>query len=226
MHEMISDLKQIVEEQDPHQEEIREVDVALHNIEEDYYGQMENIALSYLDSIISENLSFFESDEDHMKFILFVCFQYVRTKKIYDNMKSFYDYTDKKRRNMQNAAWYLRQYGAINLGAHICSDRRLWKLVLLRNQTSIPFVTCDQPVLNTYLYGMPKLALPSDLEFYYPITPRLAVLLTRDERYSYTDKSNINEIEVNTYNALSVDASHEQIYANEEAILDNLKRLI
>ena len=226
MHEMISDIKQIVEEQDSHQEDIRQLDVALHNIEEDYYGQLEKIALPYLESLISENLSFFESDEDHMNFILFICFQYLRTKKFYDTIMSIYDYTDKKRRNLQNAAWYLRQYGVINIGAHICSNRGLWKLVLLRNQTSIPFVTCDQPVLNTYLYGMPKLALPSDLEFYYPITPRLAALLTRDNRYSYTDKSNIDEIEVNTYNALSVDASHEQIYANEEAILDSLKHLI
>ena len=226
MLEMISVLKQIAEGQDLHQEEIRQLADALHNIEEDYYGQRENNALPYLDSIISENLSFFESDEDHMHFILFICFQYVRTKKIYHNMKSVYDYTDKKWRNMQSAAWFLRVYFAINLGSHICSNRELWKLVLLRNQTSIPFITCDQPVLNTHLYGIPKSEPPPDLEFYYPITPRLAVLLTRDNRYAYTDKSNLDEIKVNTYNALSVDASHEQIYANEEAILDSLKHLI
>ena len=223
----ISGIQRFVERQrqltsNPDKEIIQLLDaleVSLHNSEENFHGKIESDAENYLASIINEDLSFFERDKDHIGFLIYICLQYFRTKKIKDLTPDINDFFGFKFMDMEKFAAFLRLYGATNVGASIYREKGLWKLVLLRNQSNVPFITCDQPVMNTYAFGKPVDTQVDDLAFYYPITPKLAVLLTQDKRYSYTDTSDIDEMEVNTYNAIAVNASLEQIYSNDEQVL-------
>ena len=79
--ERISKIQRYLNRNDINQTDIRQLDINLHNIEEDFYMRMESAGWTYLASIIREDLRFYESEEDHVNFIIFICFQYFRTKK-------------------------------------------------------------------------------------------------------------------------------------------------
>ena len=59
-------------------------------------------------------------------------------------------------------------------------ERGKHRLVLLNNQTGIPFVTGDQPIIN--LHATFGKVPPESLEFYYPISPTRA-MSSCDRRY-------------------------------------------
>ena len=232
--EQISEIQRFVERRrqltsNPDKEIIQLFDaleVSLHNSEENFHSNIESDAKNYLASSINEDLSFFERDKDHIGFLIYICLQYFRTKKIKDLTPDINDFFGFKFMNMENFVAFLRLYGATNVGASIYREKGLWKLVLLRNQSDVPFITCDQPVTNTYAFGKPVDTQVDDLAFYYPITPKLALLVTQDKRYSHTDASDVDEMEVNTYNAIAVNASHEQMYSNDEQVLKDLLTVI
>lgn len=216
----------INETQSINQEDKKLLDITLHNIEEDFHSKMEDAHLPDLASMIEKDLSFYENDERRIHFLNFICLQYFRTKKFLDRMRCVFNDAGRGIMDTKKAAGFMRMFGAANVGASIFREKSLWKLVLLQNQSNIPFITCDQPVMNTYAYGKPTEAHVDDLEFYYPITPELSVLLTRDKHYSYTDKTDVEDLQVNGYNALAVDTSHEQTYGNQKQVLEDLLPLI
>ena len=71
---------------------------------------------------------------------------------------------------------------ATNLGYMLFIQRDKIHCILLKNTTSIPFITGDQPVINTYAIREPmKFLEKNELELYYPIKPNLSLLLTLKE---------------------------------------------
>lgn len=92
-----------------------------------------------------------------------------------------------------------------------------WHLQLLENQTGIHFLTGDQPVLNTHCYEPSPKKEAEKLEFYYPITPELAVLVT--ETPSSEEPLQLSEEQVAHYNSMIISISAEQLFATSEAQL-------
>src|ERR1700733_2153449 len=64
---------------------------------------------------------------------------------------------------------------AANIGMGVYLERRKRQLVLVENGTDLPFLTGDQPVRKLHGDGRKS---PATLSWYYPISPRLALLLT------------------------------------------------
>jgi hypothetical protein len=63
---------------------------------------------------------------------------------------------------------------ATKVGAELVRERKLYRIVFLKNETAVPFITGDQPVLN-----MLDPATTNDLELYYPLSSTLAIMLTK-----------------------------------------------
>ena len=61
-----------------------------------------------------------------------------------------------------------------NIGCGLFLERKKRRLIAVRNDTDVPFITGDQPVMN--LHGTGEMP-PEILSLYYPISPRLAVYL-------------------------------------------------
>ena len=219
--EFKSKIQRIVDEQPADQEVIRQLNVDLHNFEEDFQSRLENIGKPYLDSIIQESLGFFETEKGCFDFLIFMCFQYFRTKKLYDSVVSNCKNSAREIIDIEKTWGVLRHIYRTNVVNSIFGERNSWKLTLLRNQSNIPFITCDQPVINTYAYGKSLESTIEELKLYYPISPSLAVLLTKIDSYT-CDVLDVDNLEVDGYNALVVDASHEQIYSNQEQVLKDL----
>lgn len=103
---------------------------------------------------------------------------------------------------------------ATNVGVYIAQE---FSLSLLHANGKC-FIAGDQPVLNTY--STFDASVPANVELYYPITPELAVLLTRNPLYSNGDKFDISEDEVAKYNVLEFRASGEEVFAKEKVQLE------
>jgi hypothetical protein len=88
----------------------------------------------------------------------------------------------------------------------------------------VPFVTGDQPVINTYAVGLDLEEEPEDLEFYHPLTPAIALLLTRKERYRAQSAFPVTESEVMEYNRYIRGQSGKQIYGSTRDVLEQILR--
>ncbi|WP_411267076.1 DUF4238 domain-containing protein [Chlorobaculum sp. MV4-Y] len=106
-----------------------------------------------------------------------------------------------------------------NIGWSLYADRRSLQFVLLENQSSKQFVTGDQPVINTYGTSDPKKP-PQRLEFYYPISSFIALLLVDRKNNVEEKRRTIGHAQVMAYNEHIVRNSHEQLYAATKESLE------
>ena len=86
--------------------------------------------------------------------------------------------------------------------------------ILLQAPEDCYFIVGDQPVVNTYAtYDIQT--VPEDVEFYYPITPCSALLLTKERKEMNGRNLGITPDEVNHYNTLEQKSSNELIFAKD-----------
>ena len=90
---------------------------------------------------------------------------------------------------------------------------------LLKNSNGV-FITCDQPVILT------EFILSEDnceMEVYYPLSPNLALLITKNIKYCNTTQKEVTETEVEQLNKIVSDNSLSQLYGSSEKILELYK---
>jgi len=197
-----------------------EIDKAINNLEEDLHGGIESSAIKYIDSILREDIKFFNTDEGKMEFIYFLCVQYMRTQKI---KLSVLNATSVNKSINTEKIWnVLSHILATNMGWNLYANRK-FKMVLLKNNSVKEFITGDQPVINTYATSVSNLTPPDKLEFYYPVSPSLAILITEKENHKESNRLALNEKDVVSYNKLIVKNCHDQIYATSKSILEEYK---
>jgi hypothetical protein len=86
--------------------------------------------------------------------------------------------------------------------------------VFLSNTTAKPFITGDQPIINLL---DPRVT--DDIEFYYPLSPTLAMIFSKDREKFPTPSRNATELEIEHYNHSIYERSEDQLYASDEAYL-------
>jgi hypothetical protein len=204
-------------------EDIEFVDTFLANFEEDLHGHIENASVKHLDSLRNTDASFLASDTDAADFLHFLALQHFRTQEMEQSVVAAFAATD---RDQLRRIWrVLRHILATNVARTIYLGRRHWSLVFLENKTTTTFLTGDQPTLNT----RGAEALPGqqveELELYYPVLPRLAVLVTPAAGLTGATRK-VSTEDAHRYNHLIVDAAHRQVFADTrehlEAVRDGL----
>jgi len=89
--------------------------------------------------------------------------------------------------------------------------------VFLNNETAAPFIAGDQPVLN-----MLNPATTDDLELYYPLSPKLGLILTKDAVKFPHKQRRVSQLEVESYNHAIYSKSDDQVYSSDESYLGSL----
>jgi hypothetical protein len=89
--------------------------------------------------------------------------------------------------------------------------------VFLKNSSAIPFIAGDQPVIN-----MLDPRATDDLELYYPLAPRLTMVLTKDAVKFPDCVRKITRFEVQRYNCAIYSKSEDQIYSRYKAYLRSI----
>jgi Protein of unknown function (DUF4238) len=102
-------------------------------------------------------------------------------------------------------------------GAALSRENTTYRIAFLKNVTTAPFITGDQPVVNML---DPKAT--NDLELYYPLSPSLAMVLAKDAGKFPDRERNVTTFEVERYNYEIYDRSEDQLYSNDLAYLRDL----
>jgi hypothetical protein len=202
----------------------QEIEELINNFEEDFHAQVEGDAVKYINLILNENLSFYKDREERVKFLCFLCFQLFRTKKIKYNMISkVYSsgFSEELCISFEKTYNIFSHVFAFNLAYSLAINSK-FKILLILNNTSVPFLTGDQPVTNTFASGKSLKNMPNELnvELYYPVSPNIAILITERKEYIDIDNLYITELDIiQKYNSIIIEESHEQIYSNSEELL-------
>jgi hypothetical protein len=198
------------------------LDIAIHNLEENLHAGIENETIKYIESILQEDIEFYNTDEGCMDFIYFLCVQYMRTEKSKNSVLTAFSHV--KTVNFEKIWNVLSHIFATNMGWVLYAGRKFFKMILLKNETSKELITGDQPVVNTYADIDVCKTPPNDIELYYPVSPKIAILISQKKEYKGIRLKLLNENDVVSYNNLIIGNSHRQVYATSANILGEYNR--
>lgn len=201
-------------------EEISRIEGELGEIErtigEKYHTRLEGDGIGYLDDLRRGSTAFFRRDEDCAKFLYFVSNQYFRTPKV----RRAAQYSTLLAHDPRRTAPLEAHIYASNVGMSLYASRASRRIVMLRSDGSIPFITGDQPIFN--LLDPTK---SEDVELYYPVSPERAMILTRTADASSDHERILGKMAIETYNHFIWCASHDQVYANDRNYLQGITAL-
>lgn len=184
-------------------------------IMEKIHMETENIGSKYLNKLKNKEIEFYNNEDDKMDFNIFIANQYTRTRVMKERLKENLKDTDI---NMENCFLPISIISATTLGFSLFKDE--FQIQLLENNANIPFITGESPVVNIKAdYNNDN--EPKELELYYPITPQIAILLTRNKINKQLRK--VESEEVNLYNEKIFQATNNQLYSCDEESLKKYK---
>lgn len=194
----------------------------LTTIEEKEHAQIEKSALHILEQLVAGNADSFTSDDDAVAFSMFLGRQYFRTKATQQNIRA--QFAGGPLESRFDRCWpVLRQMWSTNVGASIFSLRHEMRWQLLETPQSVPFITGDQPVINTYGAFTPAKTEIVECEFYYPVSPHRAVFISGHTTQRNLDAAILSDFMVNIFNLRMEQCARNQLYANQRASLANVK---
>jgi hypothetical protein len=199
----------------PNPEKLEEfLDIERTNVLENYHAGIEDSFVPLLDSILKNDINFYSSEGECITFLHFLCTQFFRTKGIKANV---IERLQKNCGQDLTRIWdILSHMFATNIGMHLFLERRKRKLVLVQNNTEVTFITGDQPIINMYARTSQS---KEKFSFYYPISPRLALILTESDEEPTFSTESLTPEQVSKLNARMLEACHSQVFGQSEASL-------
>jgi Protein of unknown function (DUF4238) len=211
------------------QSENKNQEIELHlyaakcNLMENLHSSYEKAALPILAALADEKLDVLEDKQHMVEFMIFVGQQFTRTKAFRDNSPQVLS-----RRTaleievadaMSHSWWFLSYMYGMNLGWSLYAGRNDARHALLINDTPVPFITSDHPVVNVHAcVSETEFSLPEHADFYYPISPRIAYIICDSDRFA-PGKTQVVESTVVEFNSkLAAQAMRHIIGDTEEAI--------
>ena len=199
-------------------EEIRKLEI---NLMEVGHGKMEALGQKLLTYRSLNDLKTIEQDDYLFDAIMFLCFQYFRTKSMRKSaLKSF---VGGKYEELANKSWNILSYvTATTLAKNVSLDPKI-KFIFIENSTTNNFITSDQPVFNILNDHTNENGDVTHLEFYYPISPNhaLAIHFRDDQMEKYVNKV-ADDALVNYLNEEVFDNADYFVFADNEEILKQI----
>ncbi|HXT69877.1 MAG TPA: DUF4238 domain-containing protein [Vicinamibacterales bacterium] len=195
------------------------LDVLFSNLEEEIHALLEEESVPLLASLRKGQAGAFETSDGFSRLMYFLSVQFMRTKRTKEAVRAS---LAGQMINVDNTWGVLRHMLATNMAAAFAARRDRYRLVFLRAPADCQLVTSDQPVINTLALDLPPGQAPESVEFYYPIAPRLALLVSQRDGPDRSAGPQMTGHQVATYNRMMADASHEQVFAADPALFENL----
>ncbi len=190
------------------------LDVHHTNVLEDYHAGIEDWFLPILEDILRGDLSFYESNDRCIAFLYFICTQHMRTKGIKErSIERVEGRNGQDLRRIWDLAVLMFAY---NIGMGLFLERKKRKLALVENRTDVPFITGDQPIINLHGDGIRP---PEELCFYYPVSPKLALILPEVDRDPPFATESLSSAQATGLNTKMLEASHSQLFGQTKSSL-------
>ena len=111
--------------------------------------------------------------------VYYLCTQYCRTKKMRENGINGYLQLNKPLLSelYRKAFPYISILMATKLGHSIAVANPNTRYIFVKNESSIPFITCDQPAINLRIDELDDNGDIKDFELFYPTSPTTAIMI-------------------------------------------------
>lgn len=181
----------------------QEVELHLHamkcNLLENLHASHEKKALPVLATLANEQLDVLQDEQHMLEFMVFFGHQISRTKTFRDSAIQVLSRRTpleiEVAEAMAHAWWFLSYIFGMNIGFSLYGGHHNARHALLINDTRVPFITSDQPVVNVHSCVSETIfAAPEHADFYYPISPRIAYIICDSDRF----KPGKNEVDETT----------------------------
>jgi hypothetical protein len=180
---------------------------------------IENSFRPYLQSMLDGDVSFYYDANKAADFLYGMCVQYLRTKQVREAIISAGPWRSGSIERVWNVISHIL---SVNLGFSLFADRDHFRIILVDNNTSVPFITGDQPIVN--LCGKPKDRNPPEkVELYYPLSPKKAMLFIEKANQARAVQSSVTMEEAHSYNLFMSAHSFQQLFSNSQEYLRVIK---
>lgn len=208
---------------------------AINDMVEDLYSEDEGELITMIEDLKAGNTDFYYHpyhkpnmvfDNTKRAFLSYLCSQHYRTKaarkRLIDGLNEIlksdmFGQLGIRKENIRpehvafHIFWFIEGLLADSL------YERNAHLSILNNQTSIPFLTTDQPVINVLADYQDITDMPKDVVLYYPLSPTTAITVNDANKEHYI---NLSETEVKKYNDMLTSASFELIFSNSKEVVE------
>jgi Protein of unknown function (DUF4238) len=201
-------------------EAMKLLNVLISNFNEDYHAAIENRFWPYLDAIKKRDFSFYDDPNSVCEFFHGLYVQYLRTKAVKDRacQKESPLFDDMAR------VWdVLSHISAVQAGGSFFVSRNSYKIVVLDNDTQVPFITSDQPIINMLTPGG-SYDVPDRMDLYYPLSPTQAMLFLESSTPIGGISQNVSIDEAHRYNMMIFDHKGSSVFSNSEDYLRHLQQ--
>jgi Protein of unknown function (DUF4238) len=189
----------------------QQLEWAARNLGELEHTYLEGDAFPILKSLQEQDASFYHDVASCTTFLHFLTQQYFRTAKMKKGQSEVPPIDEGH--DPRRTAGILNRIVAVNLAAALFLERHAYRIVFLRNLTEAPLVTADQPVINL----LPLTT--NDVELYYPLSPCLALLLTKDLTKHTDEGRSLARFDVERLNHAIYARSDDQLYGDNPVYL-------
>jgi len=200
--------------------ELREIEI---NTLEKIHEKFETDGAKLISCRSQEDLKqILSNPDDRNSALIFLCVQYYRTNKVKnDVINSFKDDGKMDISKIWNIVTLIMSF---NTARNIAIDEKL-RFRYFENQTNIPFVTGDQPVLNIKQNEKDEYGNVKDLEFFYPLSPLNAISVHfENSQTEQIEKILISQPMVEYFNDFVIENSLKFSFCNNEEYLNKKKR--
>ncbi|WP_241315942.1 DUF4238 domain-containing protein [Chryseobacterium arthrosphaerae] len=189
------------------------------------YNGIENIHTlmeSFGKKIISinslEDLDFLNDREELFLSVLYISFQYLRTKRSRKKIESVLEYNNISKK-YANPISIVFSTGMAN-GLVFYKDL---KIILLKNHTTKNFITSDQPLANLKEALRDESGKVLNFELYYPINPSTAMIIhyNNDQKEKYILEKIKDEKKVDKLNLFLIDNSENFVFSDKIELIQS-----
>jgi hypothetical protein len=193
------------------------VDKYMIMAEEEFHAQLEGNIKPIFDAIRRRDLSFYLDPDLCGQFTHFLSLQHLRTKGMRERILA--NESERPGGFSPERCWNIICHSAaVIAGGSLLLERDKRPLILLENDTGTPFIVGDQPTIN--LLAPPPGEMPRLLAFYYPVSPRLAVILDEANELTGFRPGQASTEQVERLNEKMQCAAHKQVFASSREMLE------
>ncbi|QQT55343.1 DUF4238 domain-containing protein [Sphingobacterium multivorum] len=179
---------------------------------------IENLGRFLLNARDKKDVDFLNESEKFFEAMMYICFQYFRTRKIKNIMMEAFATVE---HFITSRVWPQMTFILSTVLAKSLSLDKNLRIYFLNNSSDVNFITGDQPIFNLLGDDLDSESFAKNLELYYPLSPKVAMLIkVSSEPKEMIIYKNLKTSEVLIYNSKLFEIAEDFIYSNSE---DNLK---
>ncbi len=216
---------------------------------ENMQSKYEEVGQEFINLLLDEDISFYNTDDGRIGFVYFFIMQYIRTKSMRESLNNTFsdlsgdldrlvgllDEISKKAHmhdilfDKEKAEKELKDldsnldfnnvvpfitYTTVDELVYAFTQKNTMKLYIIKSHPEIKFITGDQPAINIHSPSPNDKKEVDDLEFYYPLSPDIAVILNFPDHQEWP--KNLSKQQTMELNKKIYQAAHLQVYATDD----------